>query len=142
MKLRSNHQSHPSFPSIPENHQIIGIGIDLEEVRRFHCKTPAQERLQPKVFTEAEIRYCRSKRNSAQHFAARFAAKEAFYKALGGNLPDEFGFHDVEVVHDALGAPHLEIHGEGLEHVSCVVSLSHSRELATAIVVAQRSVSL
>lgn len=89
------------------------------------------------IFTEAEIAYCEARKvQKYQHYAARFAAKEAAFKALNHKMKSEFSWKNFEVVKDETGRPSLKINGEieGLESVE--VSLSHCREYATATVVA------
>lgn len=92
------------------------------------------------LFTSGEISYCRSKRDAAQFFAARFAAKEAFLKALGTGQRDGISFGDVEVVNDSLGKPALVLHRtarEKAEHIGIThmhLSLSHIKDYATAMV--------
>jgi holo-[acyl-carrier protein] synthase len=130
---------HPSLvPSLPEGQGIIGVGIDIEEIQRFRGKSAAKDKLLRKIFTGKELAYCFSKKNAAQHLAARFAAKEAFYKALNGALPADFGFHDVEITHKRNGAPQITIRNKKIGDVTCLVSLSHNKEFATAIVLALR----
>jgi holo-[acyl-carrier protein] synthase len=110
----------------------MGIGVDIEAVLRFKRMTsPAKQKMLKRLFTAKELAYCFSKKNPAPHLAARFAAKEALYKALGGvNAP---GFLDVEILPNKLGAPQLTVRGPSRGRVH--VSLSHTETQAIAFVV-------
>ncbi len=99
------------------------------------------ESLKTKLFTPTEIAYCESKHRPAMHFAARFAAKEAFLKAMGTGWSGGHKFSEIEVVNNALGKPELFVHGKVKEFceahgVSAMeVSLTHIKDLASAVVV-------
>ena len=120
---------------------VVGIGIDTVEVRQFG------ERLTPELVEELfladEIAYCRSQRYGAQNFAARFAAKEAAFKALGAGLEQGLRWHDVEVVRQPSGSVGLTLRGlaaefarrQGVGHT--LLSLSHTRQSAIAMVLMQ-----
>jgi holo-[acyl-carrier protein] synthase len=121
---------------------IVGIGVDLEGVTRMAQALAKHEgRLEQRLFTDRERAYCRAKANAAQHFAARFAAKEAVLKAL--RVPDGLSWHELEVVCDADGAPHLELTGVAAEAAARLgvktlhLSLSHAQDQAVAFVVAE-----
>ena len=120
---------------------IIGVGVDIIDVARIqaalaHARTG--ERFRTRVFTDDEIAYCGRRRNAAESFAARFAAKEAMMKALGR----AYGWREIEVVR-ADGPPTLRLHGRaqeraaqlGVHHVH--LSLSHTATLAIACVIAE-----
>ncbi|HET9985425.1 MAG TPA: holo-ACP synthase [Longimicrobiales bacterium] len=121
---------------------IIGTGIDLASVRRLgRFRERRGERGLARLFTPAEIEYCRRAGGDAS-LAARFAAKEAFFKALGTGLRRGSGrWTDIEVVRAPSGEPSLRLHGDaaraaerrGALHVH--VSLSHTGEVAVAVVV-------
>jgi holo-[acyl-carrier protein] synthase len=121
---------------------ILGIGTDIVEVARIQklLRDKADEFL-PRVFTTAEIDYCGRKANPALHYAGRFAAKEAFMKALGTGWAKGVGFGDIGVLNDTEGKPALHIAGEakrildGFGPSFLWLSLSHTREYATATVV-------
>ena len=91
-----------------------------------------------KVFTDKEIEYCESKNiQKYQHYAARFAAKEAGFKAISGLLKDkyEISWKDIEVVNDAQGRPRLNLYGVNTENIESIdISLSHCKEYAVAMV--------
>lgn len=122
---------------------ILGIGTDLLEVARMakemEDKGPG---FRERIFTPAEISYCESKRYPARHFAARFAAKEAFFKALASSGAAG-RFREVEVDRTNDAPPRLVLHGRLREVAgrlgvkTILVSLSHTDGLATASVVLQ-----
>jgi holo-[acyl-carrier protein] synthase len=125
---------------------IYGIGLDLVQVSRIEDALRRWgERFQNKVFTPGEIRYGLKKRNPGPHFAARFAAKEAFVKALGIGIRRGVHWKDVEVQRGPLGRPVLKIHGraveicraEGIEGL--FLSLTHDGDYSGAMVVLERS---
>ncbi len=121
---------------------LAGIGTDLARVERFRrFLLEEKSALLERLFTESERRYCLSKRDPAPFLAARFAAKEAFLKALGLGLRDGIRWHDMDVVRDELGKPSFALSGRarsicldrGIEGVH--LSYSHDGEYATATVV-------
>jgi holo-[acyl-carrier protein] synthase len=113
---------------------VLGVGIDAIEIDRFAAALERRPRLAERCFTEAEAVYCQSRRFPPQHFAARFAAKEAVGKALGIGMTR---WREVEVVRGR-GAPSIVLRGRyaqrgehlGVTHVH--VSLTHSKNLAMA----------
>ena len=121
---------------------IYGTGVDIIECARIQKVMERDLGFKDKIFTQGEIEYCESKnRNKFQHYAARFSAKEAFMKAIGTGWRFGIRFADIEVIHDELGQPHISMHGkakelaekEGFSKIH--VSLSHVKELTTAIVI-------
>jgi holo-[acyl-carrier protein] synthase len=121
---------------------ILGVGVDLTPVSRMaEAMERHPERLEARLFTDRERSYCRARANAAQHFAARFAAKEAVLKAL--RVPPGLSWHELEVVSDEKGAPRLELHGEaaraarasGVERLH--LSITHADDQALAFVVAE-----
>ncbi len=121
---------------------IFGIGIDLVEIARMEKILASQETaFVCRVFTPAERDYCEGKPRRAEHYAARFAAKEAFMKAFGTGWTSVVTWQEIEVGRDALGKPFLELHGstrqaaeeKGIRHM--FLSLSHTRCCAAAQVV-------
>ncbi len=121
---------------------IFGTGIDIVDISRFERFVAEKNvSLFQRLFTAGEIDYCAAKKRSAQHYALRFAAKEAFLKALGTGLREGLSWRDMEVVHDSYGKPALKLSGEaerlfvskGL--TSCFLSLSHDGNCAVASVI-------
>jgi len=115
---------------------ITGIGIDIIEVERVKKLSEKNPRFFKRIFTSEEIRYCSGKKNQYQHLAARFAAKEAFFKALGRKV----GWTKIGVINLPSGKPQLEIDiQEALPFEKAHVSLAHLSTYATAIVILESS---
>ena len=115
----------------------IKCGVDIIEISRVKESIESLgERFINRVFTEKEIEYCESKKNQKyQHYAARFAAKEAVFKALSWKLEDKYAicWKDIEVVDDKQGRPSLNIIGMNLDDIENIdISLSHCKEYAVA----------
>ena len=118
---------------------IVGVGVDVVEIDRFAAALERRPRLAERCFTPAEATYCLSRRFPPQHFAARFAAKEAVGKALGIGMTR---WREVEVARGR-GAPSIVLHGRyraraeqlGVDRVH--VSLTHGRDSAVAFAVAE-----
>ena len=113
---------------------IRGLGTDIIEIERVR-KAVSKKNFRDKVFTEIEQAYCESRgKNSAASYAARFAAKEAFFKALGTGIVAPLT--DVEIANDEHGAPKIFLRGQAkilAGDKKIFISLSHSRDFATAI---------
>lgn len=113
---------------------MIEIARIAESVARYG------DRFYRRIYLPEEIRYCRGKRNAAESFAARFAAKEAAAKALGTGIHSGVGWRDIEVVRTASGRPTLAFHGRAAEIFERLggnrasVSLTHSKTHALAMV--------
>jgi holo-[acyl-carrier protein] synthase len=111
-----------------------GLGIDLIEIDRVERALARRPHLAERLFHPGELAACSGRARPGRHLAARFAAKEAAIKALGGGFPPS----DVEVVGSP--APQLRLHGRAAQvaaerGVELTVSLTHSRENAAAVVV-------
>lgn len=120
---------------------ILGVGIDIVEIDRLRDTiTKWESHFLNKIFTQSEIAYCRSKSNPAQHFAARFAAKEAFYKALPKNRDYPFSWKQIEVISMKDGNPVIQMTGvpKKFEGIVSHLSLSHSQNSAVAVVVLEK----
>ncbi len=119
---------------------IIGIGTDIAEVHRI-AKSIENISFKERVFSKNEIAYCETKTNKAENYAARFAAKEAFFKSIGTGWRGGMAFNEVEVINDELGKPTLNIVGQTAEiikekNITLIhVSLSHIKDVAMATVV-------
>lgn len=121
---------------------IYGIGTDIIEVDRVAARMEKGKGFRDMVFTPHEIAYCEEQANPAQHYAARFAAKEAFLKAMGtGWGYGKINFNEIEISNEETGKPLLQLTGNA---VSCyselqikqiLVSLSHVKATAIAMVV-------
>lgn len=118
---------------------IQGIGVDIIEIQRIQSSIEEfGETFLRKIFTDAEIMYCRSRKNPAQHFAARFAAKEAVSKALATGWSGEFEWKNVEVTNELSGKPKVSLYGntaDALKDSRVYVSLSHSESSVVAFAV-------
>jgi holo-[acyl-carrier protein] synthase len=121
---------------------IVGTGIDIAEVHRIGESIERfGERFLRRVFTDGEIRYCESKANRVERYAARFAAKEAAMKALGTGWSHGVRWRDCEVGRMPGGRPTIVFHGEAakcaakLGMKNAALSLSHTAEQAIAQVI-------
>ncbi|MGD1008723.1 MAG: holo-ACP synthase [Candidatus Aminicenantales bacterium] len=123
---------------------IFGVGTDIIEVQRVEEKLVRTENLKTKLFTPIEIAYCEAKHRPGLHFAARFAAKEAFLKAMGTGWTGGHKFSEIEIVNNTLGKPELFVHGKVAEFcrahgiTGMQASLSHIKDLAKAVVVLEK----
>jgi holo-[acyl-carrier protein] synthase len=119
------------------------IGTDITEVTRIKKLLTAHGDFISRVFTEQEIAYCQRKKNKYQHFAARFAAKESVMKAIGRGWLQGINWTDIEVVNLPSGEPRINARGalkklmKQKKITSFTVSLSHAKEYAIAMVIAQ-----
>lgn len=116
------------------------VGIDLVELAEFSDVMTRRPAMLERVFTADELAYCRAKHEPMQHLAARFAAKEAAFKAIGTGWAGDMTWHDAEVVSMASGAPSLVAHGELARRSRMMgsgfaLSLTHSGAYAAAMVV-------
>ncbi len=121
---------------------IVGMGVDIIEVPRVRAAIERfGERFLRRLFTPGEIRYCESKANKHERFAARFAAKEAALKAIGTGLSRGISWQDVEIVREPSGRPTLSFTGRAAEFAKRLgvrrssVSLSHTEQVAFAQVI-------
>ena len=120
---------------------LVGIGIDMIEVNRVAEKIGKESGFRELVFSPKEITYCESKTHPFEHYAARFAAKEAFLKAVGTGWTSGTAFNEIEVLNDEKGSPVLLLSGETaltfqpLQLKKIAVSLSHLKSIAAAVIV-------
>jgi len=121
---------------------IVGIGVDLVEVARIEQILSRRRTFVDRVFTQEEIAYCEGRGNPAECYAARWAAREACRKALGGIR--DMRWRDVRVARAASGAPSLVLEGASRERArslgvsEVMVALSHERLMAAAFCLAVR----
>ena len=122
----------------------MSVGVDLIEIERVRRALERYPAFRERCFTDAEQAYCDSRPNPAQHYAARFAGKEAVGKALGFGVARAFAWRDVEIA----GRPKPSVRavragrrsgrsGSGRERLD--LSMTHSRELAAAVCVASET---
>jgi holo-[acyl-carrier protein] synthase len=118
---------------------ILAIGVDLIEIDRVRRTLDRYADFRSRCFTEAEQAYCDSRPNPAQHYAARFAGKEAVGKALGFGVAVHFAWREVEIA--GRPKPSVRLSGRLAERASRLgvgeveLSMTHSRELAAAVAV-------
>ena len=123
---------------------IAGLGIDMIEVERVATKISKEVGFKELVFSKKEIDYCETKTDKFVHFAARFAAKEAFFKAIGTGWAEGTAFNEVEITNDDVGKPELSLLGatgkslvaQGIIRIS--LSLSHLKTIASAVVIIEK----
>ncbi len=115
---------------------ILGIGVDVVDLKRFTETLERTPTMRSRLFTEAE------RDLPVESLAGRFAAKEALAKAMGA--PSGLSWQDFEIVNDARGAPSFKLHGAAPERLSALgidtihLSISHDTSVATAFVVTER----
>jgi holo-[acyl-carrier protein] synthase len=123
---------------------IAGLGTDLIEVERVAEKISKGSGFKELVFSKREIEYCEAKTHKFQHYAARFAAKEAFFKALGTGWLNGTAFTEVEIINDEHGKPELVVTGGTATQIAHLnigkisVSLSHIKSMASAVVIIEK----
>ena len=112
----------------------LGIGIDIIEVSRFRRKKYEENRnFYKKIFVKSEINYCLKFKNSAERFAGKFAIKEAAIKSI----PEKIGLHDIEIVY-VNRKPRIRLKNSLRKKYDFIVSVSHEKEFAIGIVVAEK----
>lgn len=123
---------------------IVGLGMDLVATDRFERALSAGDVLEERAFTSSEWSACAARADRAQALAARFAAKEACFKALGTGWGNGYALREVEVVSQDSGRPDLRLSGRAAERAAALgvrtihVSLSHDGGAAAAVVVLER----
>lgn len=122
---------------------ILGIGTDIVECLRIAQMIERHgELFLTRVYTPHELQYCQSRKQSTQHFAGRWAAKEAILKTIGTGWVRGIGWRDVEIQNEGGGRPLVMLHGGALEASQragireIMVSISHCRSHATAYALA------
>ncbi len=124
---------------------IFGTGTDIIEIRRIENSIARSDAFVNKIFTEAEQTYCKAQKAGIfQSYAARYAAKEAVFKALGTGYRYGMAFREIEVKNDKLGKPEVVVYGkvkafvQEQEITQIHLSLSHVKEMALAFVVMEK----
>lgn len=119
---------------------MAGIGTDIVEVDRVAASVGKEQGFREMVFSPLEVIYCEAKTHKYEHYAARFAAKEAFFKAIGSGWKNGTSFNEIEIYNDASGKPHIRLLGATAVTLSELtpekiqVSLSHTATMAIAVV--------
>ncbi len=122
--------------------KLLGHGIDLVSIERIrNILSKETDHFEKRVFSEGERAYCRARKDPMPHFAARFAAKEAYGKAMGLGLGPAGEFTEIEVVNAESGRPAIRLTGQALEIFQAQgggeiqLSLSHEGDGALASVI-------
>ena len=121
----------------------ISVGTDIIEIDRIKDAV-SNKKFINRIYTTKEISYCEETRNMKfQHYGARFAGKEATFKAISAFLttPEKFSWKNIEITNDAYGKPHVEIinyEDFGLKNIKLDISLSHVKDYAVAYVTAYK----
>jgi len=125
---------------------IYGIGTDIVECVRIKQMIDRHgELFLRRVFTEREITYCQSRKRATEHFAGRWAAKEAVFKSLGSGWRKGMCWTEIEIRHDDAGKPTVFVSGTVREHIQAVrvadvhISISHCHSHAMACAIALRA---
>lgn len=111
------------------------IGIDIIETKRIK-KLIKNKKFLNRVFSDEEIKYCESKKNKEQHYSARFAAKEAVWKALAGKY--SIPLKNIIIKNIQNGKPEVILKDKRLSKLKIEVSLSHTKEYAVAVAIISR----
>jgi len=123
---------------------ILGLGLDLCDIKRMR-RALARPGFRERVFDALEVRECDRRAHSEQHYAARFAAKEAYFKALGTGWARGVAFRDVTVESDGSAPPSLRVRGDALRRARALgvarshLTLSHNGDYAAAAVILEGS---
>src|SRR5262249_2408794 len=125
--------------------EIVGIGTDIVECLRIGRMVEEHgELFLNRVYTPREIRYCQARKHATEHFAGRWAAKEAVLKCLGTGMRRGLGWTDIEVRNDPNGQPRVRLCGaakdqaQGMRISDILLTISHCRAYATAYALAVR----
>ena len=125
--------------------KIFGIGTDIINIRRINNSIKkGGYKFKKKIFSDKEITYCERKKNPSAFYAKRFAAKEAFTKALGFGFRDNLNFKDISIINDKYGKPSIKINSKiskilkkkyKLNKVKVLLSISDEKKLSIAFVI-------
>ena len=123
---------------------VAGLGIDMIEVERIASKIGKEKGFRELVFSKNEINYCETKTNKFENYAARFAAKEAFFKAIGTGWLEGTQYNELEITNTDTGKPELVLLGSTAKTIAALgivkiwVSLSHIKTMASAIIIIEK----
>jgi holo-[acyl-carrier protein] synthase len=122
---------------------VIGIGTDIVECQRIADMIDKHDTaFLAKVYSAREMEYCAARKAAVQHYAGRWAAKEAILKAMGTGWANGIQWIDIEILNDGAGKPHVSLHGAGLEVAQAqgisqvLISISHCQAFAVAFATA------
>ncbi len=119
---------------------VIGIGIDIIEIERIKKSIDEfGDAFLKKIYTQTEICYSLTRPNKFQHLAARFAAKEAIYKALSNDTDTVYSWQDVEIYNEVNGLPKVKFYGQLKDYLNdgkqLKISMSHSENYVTCVAI-------
>lgn len=119
---------------------VLGIGIDIIEIERIKKSVDEYgDSFLRKIYTKRELDYSLSRKNKYQHLAARFAAKEAIYKALSNDTDKVYSWQDVEIYNEVNGLPKVNFYGELKDYLNdgkqLKISMSHSDNYVTCVAI-------
>lgn len=123
--------------------RVLALGVDVVDIDRLTQSIQRGDRFLKRVYSQSERQYCDSCLDPAKHYAARFAAKEAFFKALGVSILSGICLREVEVVREHFGAPKLRLGPQAQRALNArgctttLLSLAHSGRTAIAFVILQ-----
>lgn len=124
---------------------VFGIGVDIIEISRVKESVDKYgDHFLNKIYTQTELDYCLKKSNKYQHLAARFAAKEAVFKAISTGWSKEVGWHDIEIYNETNGMPLVKLLG-GVESFlengkSLKISISHSNDYVVCMAIVYKEI--
>jgi holo-[acyl-carrier protein] synthase len=119
---------------------VLGIGIDIIEITRIKESVDKYgDSFLNKIYTKTELNYSLSRKNKYQHLAARFAAKEAIYKALSNDTNKIYSWQDIEIYNEPNGLPKVKLFGELKDYLNqdkqLKISMSHSEHYVTCVAI-------
>jgi len=119
---------------------VLGIGIDIIEIDRIKRSVENYgDNFLKKIYTQTELDYSLPRKNKYQHLAARFAAKEAIYKALSSDTDIIYSWHDVEIYNEINGLPKVKLYGSLKNYLGnekeLKISMSHSENYVTCVAI-------
>ena len=120
------------------NNRILGIGIDIEDINRFkRLKLSKDNRFLNRIFTEAELEYCFSKKSVASSLASKYAGKEAVIKACNSVDDTVVDYKKIEITNDVTGAPRVKLISDKIKRYQVMLSLSNEvdKTVGVAIVI-------
>ena len=109
---------------------IVGLGIDIVDIDRIKSKLENNQKLKEHIFSQSEINYCEKQRNKMEHYAARFAAKEALLKALGSGLNSDIKLNESEIINEKSGKPLFNFKNESKKIIECKVCFRIAKQRA------------
>lgn len=124
---------------------VLGVGIDIIEIERIKKSVDRfGKKFLKKIYTKTELDYSLARKNKYQHLAARFAAKEAIYKALSNDTTKAYSWQDVEIYNELNGLPKVKFSGELKDYLNdgkeIKISMSHSENYVTCVAVLSNSI--